>query len=223
VKIGPDEPENFHRLINRCHHSGTRYLDHHHKQNLSGPNHPLAFSAYPARRWIEMQAEWMSGPLCGQGKGHKVLLIPGLLNVRGMDGSGNYIGDTMQRADLAAGLVALGVKVEVYCGGHADTFLPDAPLADMPLNKYSVIFADYMGIGHTYRIYAQAGRTNEVSDAVCKICVIDAFGTEESYIRKRNRVPSRIVPQQIPFLHEAQILIFEDHHIQFMPGKSTIT
>jgi len=179
-------------------------------------DYPLAFNAFAAKRWKAMKAEWQASPLRRQGRGYRVLLVMGLLNMKGFDGSGSFTGDMMQWADTAAALAVLGAQVDVFCGESRDVFLPAAPQSGMPLSFYSTILADYGGLLHLHKIYKAAGREHELLDAACKLRILDEFGTEESFLRRRNRTQSGWIPRSV-VLHANQILTFEPHHIQQVP------
>jgi len=196
----------------RCAKSGRKYM--HSPPTGEGDleGFPLAFNAFCASRWKTMKREWMSGPRKLQG--HRALLVMGLLNIAGFDGSGSFVGDIMQWCDLAASLVGLGAQIDVLCGAKDDVFLPDSPQSNIFLGKYSIIFADYHGLHALDKMYQTAHERQEFNAVACRFRIIDAFGTERSFLQRTNR-KGRWVPAGVN-LREEQFLTFEPHHVQ--PG-----
>ena len=158
-----------------------------------------------------MKQEWMSGPLVRRCEGHRALLVMGVLNIPGFDGFGSFTGDIMQWCDLAASLVALGAHIDVLCGAEDDRFLPDEP-TNIVIGKYSIIFADYHGLRALNKMYSTVHRWIELNSVQCRLRIIDAFGTERSFLRTTNRT-GKWIPAGIN-LHEEQFLTFEPHRVQ---------
>lgn len=194
------------------------FMPHTQSKNITTPNrakiadaYPLDFIEFCKRRWDRMSKEWMAQSSHTEHKQH-ILLVMGLLDI-GFDGSGSFTGDIMQWCDLAAGLHVLGTQVSIYGGKNRHRHLPDILTSDFNITAYSLIFIDYLALGMFQRMYATAKQEHVLDSVLCRFRILDEFGTEQSFIRKENRIPNAWIPRGIHLL-EQQILTFEPHHIQ---------
>ena len=119
----------------------------------------------------------------------------------------------MQWCDIAAGLAVLGANVEVYGGTRRQQFLPNVLAPNMDLTQFTTIISDYIGLKLFKRMYVQAKREQELYQVACRFRIVDAFGTERSFLQKNKRLSYDWVPSGIDLV-EKQILTFEPHHVQ---------